>query len=302
MENKNKVIMDDEFRVLGTGSPVPLGDPDEECRRRRQGGWVALAIVALIGLLMMAFWPGGKAQDGTEDDEIGVFESEYESESVKALGTDDQVIPYAERIDTTVSGHPLVLFIPHHATPRLRVGQPDEKTLEAVMGFQAADIRADNYEILGDFVLAGEQLTRGVSKKGYCAIVDGKMTIGVGEDTPLLGEAISKGGYFFRQYALVDNGTPVENKPKNKTVRKALCSRGGQVFVVFSDLDETLTDFARVLADFGVDNAIYLVGSDASFGWATDANGKQRQYGNWDRRPEYKNESYVIWVGNGENR
>ena len=302
MENKNKEILDDEFRVLGTGSPVPLGDPDEERRRRRQGGWIALAIVALIGLGMIFFWPKDKELDGVPDDEIGVFESEYESGSVKALGTEDQVIPYAERIDTVVSGHPLTLFIPHHATPRLRVGQPDEMALEAVMGFQAADIRADNYEILGDFVLAGEQLTRGVSKKGFCAILDGKITVGVGEETPLLGEAISKGGYFFRQYALVDNGAPVENKPKNKTVRKALCSRGGQVFVVFSGLDETLTDFAQVLADFGVDNAIYLVGSAASFGWATDADGNQQHYGSWDRRPEYKNESYVIWVGNGESR
>ena len=201
MENKNKEIRDDEFRILGTGSPVPLGDPDEDRRRRRLGGWVALAIVALMGLGMIVFWPKDKVQDGSPEDEIGVFESEYESESVKALGTDDQVIPYAERIDTVVTGHPLTLFVPHLATPRLRVGQPDEKTLEAVMGFQAADIRADNYEILGDFVLAGERLSKGSSKKGFCAIVDGKITVGVGENTPLLSETISKGGYFFRQYA-----------------------------------------------------------------------------------------------------
>ena len=300
MENKNKEIYDDEFRVLGTGSPVPLGDPNEDRRRRKQGGWVALAIVAMMGLGTILFWPKSKEQDGAQEDEIGVFESEYESDGVSTLGTDDKVLPYAERIDTVVAGHPLTFFIPHHATPRLRVGQPDIKTLQSVMGFQAADIRADNYEILGDFVLEGKQLAKGSSKKGYCAIVDGKMTVGVGEDTSLLSETISKGGFFFRQYALVDNGNPMENKPRNKTVRKALCSRGGQVFVVFSVLDETLTDFARVLADFGVDNAIYLVGSSATFGWATDAEGNQEQYGNWDRRPEYKNESYLIWVGLNE--
>ena len=301
MENKNKEIKDDEFRVLGTGSPVPLGDPDEDRRRRRQGGLVALAIVALLGLGMIVFWPKDKGLAGEpENDEIGVFESEFELNEVELLGTEDKVIPYAERIDTVVAGHPLTLFIPHHATPVLRVGQPDDRTLQSVMGFQAADIRADNYEILGDFVLAGEQLAKGTSKKGFCAIVDGKITVGVGENTPLLGETMSKGGYFFRQYALVDNGAPVENKPKNKTVRKALCCRGGQVFVAFGVLDETLTDFARTLADFGVDNAIYLVGSAATFGWATDSEGNQEQFGSWDRRPEYKNESYVIWVGSDE--
>ena len=300
MENKRKEIYDDEFRVLGTGSPVPLGDPDEERRRRRQGGWVALAIVALLGLGIYVFWPKDKEQNEEQEEEVGVFESQYESDVVETLGTEDKVIPYAERIDTMVAGHPLALFIPHHAMPILRVGQPDDKTLDTVMGFQAADIRADNYEILGDFVLAGEQLSKGSSKKGFCAILDGKITVGVGENTPLLSEAISKGGYFFRQYALVDNGTPVENKPRNKTVRKALCSRRGQVFVVFGILEETLTDFAQALADFGVDNAIYLVGSSATFGWATDSEGHQEQYGNWDRRPEYKNESYVIWVGANE--
>lgn len=278
---------DGGFRASGTI------DPFRDLKRKRfkrQVAWASFAIVALLGLGMILFWPK------TVPDEVeGVFESSFETSDIRALGKESIATPYAEQLDTVVAGHPLRLFIPHHATPRLRVGQPDEKTLQAMMGFQAADIRADNYEILGDFVLAGEKLTRGVSKKGYCAIVDGKITVGVGEDTPLLSEAVSKGGYFFRQYPLVDNGRPVENKPRNKTVRKALCDRGGQVFVVFSGLEETLTEFARALAALGVDNAIYLVGSDASFGWAVDADGNREQFGNVDLRPEYKNESYILW-------
>ena len=295
MDYKDKEQLDDEFRVLGNGSPVPLGDPDADSRRRKLGGWVAFAIVALLGLGIVLFWPEPREVDGGQDEEIGVFESSYESQSLKALGADVAPQPYAERLDTVVAGRPLRLFIPHHAIPRLRVGQPDEKAMEAVMGFQAADIRADNHEILGDFVLAGERLATGTSKKGFCAIVDGNVRVGVGEETPLLDEAIGKEGYFFRQYPLVDNGVPVENKPRNKTVRKALCDRGGQVFVVFSGDDETFDEFAHVLAEFGVDNAIYLVGSEATFGWTVDADGNRTQYGNWDRRPEYRNESYILW-------
>ena len=83
MENKNKEIIDDEFRVLGTGSPVPTGNLEGDQRRRRQGSWVALAIVALLGLGMILFWP----KAGVQDDEIGVFESEYESEAPNVLGT-----------------------------------------------------------------------------------------------------------------------------------------------------------------------------------------------------------------------
>ena len=36
MENNNHNIQDDEFRVLGTGSPVPLGGSEEERRRRAE--------------------------------------------------------------------------------------------------------------------------------------------------------------------------------------------------------------------------------------------------------------------------
>ena len=47
-----------------------------------------------------------------------------------------------------------------------------------------------NLQIVGDFVLAGKQLARGIAKKGYAAIMDDKITIGVGTSTPLLQQAI----------------------------------------------------------------------------------------------------------------
>ena len=46
MENNNREIRDDEFRVLGNGAPFRHPDPAEERRRKRMGGWVAFAIVA----------------------------------------------------------------------------------------------------------------------------------------------------------------------------------------------------------------------------------------------------------------
>lgn len=268
-------------------------DPFQDLKRKRfwrRAVWTAFALVALALLTLLVF----RMKGGSEDVE-GVFESSIETSAIRVLGQDSSTVAYAERMDTVISGRPLRIFIPHHATPRLRVGQPDERTLQAVMGFQAADVRADNYEILGDFVVAGEQLSRGSSKKGFCAVVDGKVTIGMAEETPLLNEAIEKKGYFFRQYPLVSVGAPIDNKPKGKTVRKALCVRGGQVFVVFSLQEENFTDFARTLADLGVDDAIYLIGSDASFGWTIDASGAREQYGNVDLRPEYRNESYIFW-------
>ena len=291
MENNNHNIQDDEFRVLGTGSPVPMGNPDEERRRRRLASWVALALVALLGLAMIVFWPRSEDPDDVE----GVFEARSETEALPLLDTLTTETPCALKLDTLVSGHLLKLFIPHRAAARLVVGDLDEKDRQAVMNFQAADIRADNHEILGEFVLAGEQLATGVSKKGFCAIIDGQVSVGVGESTPLLAEALAKGGYFFRQYALVDGGEPVMNKPRNSTVRKALCDWNGQVFVAVSAEKLTLDEFARLLADFGVNNAIYLIGSDFAYGWSVDPDGNREEFGFEDRRPEYRKQSYIIW-------
>ena len=290
MENNNN-MHDDEFRVLGTGSHIPVPDPDEDRRRRRLGGWIALAIVALLGLGMIVFWPEPEMQDDVK----GVFESRSESESLQPLDTLSMDSHCVVKVDTSVSGHLLTLFVPHMAAPRLLVGNLDDRDRKAVMVFQAADIRADNKEILGEFVLAGEQLAKGVSKKGYCAIVDGTIHVGVGESTPLLDEAISKGGYFFRQYPLVDNGEPVQNKPQNQTIRKALCERNDQVFVAVSAERLTLDEFARTLADFGVNNAIYLVGSEFAYGWSVDRNGNREEFGSEDLRPDYQKQSYILW-------
>lgn len=290
MENNNN-MRDDEFRVLGTGSHIPVPEPDEDRRRRKLSGWIALAIVALLGLGMIVFWPKPEVQDDVK----GVFESRSETELLQPLDTLSMESPCVVKVDTSVSGHLLTLFIPHKAAPRLLVGNLDDRDRQAVMVFQAADIRADNKEILGEFVLAGEQLAKGVSKKGYCAIVDGTIHVGVGESTPLLDEAISKGGYFFRQYPLVDNGEPVQNKPQNLTIRKALCEWNGQILVAVSADRLSLDEFARTLAEFGVSNAIYLVGSEFAYGWSVDRNGNREEFGSEDLRPDYQKQSYILW-------
>ena len=291
MESNNHNIQDDEFRVLGTGSPVPVGNGDDQRRRNRLIAWVSLAIVALLGLAMIVFWP----ESGDSDDVEGVFESRSEAEAFAYLDTLTVETPCAVKIDTLVSGHLLNLFVPHRARARLVVGDLDEKDRQAVMVFQAADIRADNHEILGEFVLAGEQLATGISKKGYCAIIDGKVSVGVGESTPLLAETMAEGGYFFRQYALVEGGEPVMNKPRNSTVRKALCDMNGQVFVAVSAEKLTLDEFASVLADLGVNHAIYLIGSDFAYGWSVDQDGCREEFGFEDLRPEYRKQSYILW-------
>lgn len=297
MVDKGKDIRDDEFRVIGQRR-TPATSTLNETERKRKAGWVALILVALLGGAIWLFWPKGPTPPDGVFDPIQP-ESAAIAVKAKALGSVvDSLHPaFVEKLDTTINDVVLSLYIPHNtATPVLTVGAPDKETREAIMAFQAADIRADNREILGSFVLEGKMIARGTPKAGYCAIIDGKVTVGVAESTSLFEEAIEKDGYFFRQFSLVKNGVLEENaQVKNKTMRKALCDRNGQIFVAVSETDESMHDFAQALVDLGVDNAIYLVGSHSAFGWYRDEAGEQIYFGADLHRQSYKNENYIIW-------
>lgn len=292
MAEKGKDIRDDEFRVIGHSSQADTSAQDK--RRRNLGVAVVSALIVIgIGILAMVFWP----KEAPEDPNDGIFEDlpiVVEPIQTEPFGAQTEA-SYTEKIDTVINDVQLSLYIPHNATPELTLGVPNRNDKNIILAAQAADIRRDNRKILGAFVLKGEPLAWGLSKKGYCAIIEGNVTVGVSENSPLFEEATEKGGYFFRQYPLVDNGKLVENEPKNKTMRKALCSRADQLFMAVSETDESLHDFAQALVDLGVENAIYLVGSHSSFGWFIDAAGTKTLFAPDVHRGTYKNENYLIW-------
>lgn len=294
MADKEKDIRDDEFRVIGKHSS---SSPEKGRKRKRPISLVAvLSLILILGICILAIikWPKEKP----EDPEEGLFEElpavVMNNDEPKPFGVKTD-LSYTEKIDTVINDVILSIYIPHNATPELTLGVPDGDDKSIIFAAQAADIRRDNRKILGAFVLKGEPLAWGLSKKGYCAIIDGRVTVGVSENSPLFEEATEKEGYFFRQYPLVDNGVLVENEPKNKTMRKAICSRAEQVFVVVSESDESFHDFAQALVDLGVENAVYLVGSHSSFGWFIDEREEKEFFAPDVHRNTYKNENYIIW-------
>ncbi|MCQ2608883.1 MAG: hypothetical protein MJ197_09385, partial [Bacteroidales bacterium] len=232
------------------------------------------------------------------DNNQSVFEPtqiEQKTVTTKPFGkqTNDTTI---ERLDTTINDIGLSIFIPHNAKTKLCKGQPSKTDTNILMCAQAADIRADNKKIVGAFVIAGEPIAWGLSKQGYCAIITNTITIGKAENTPLFEEATEKGGYFFRQYALIDSCRIVENNLKNKSLRKALCQRNSEIFMVTSATPESMHDFAQALVDLGVENAISLVGSGFSIGWYYNNETKDFQdFNEYQKRTIYENETYIVW-------
>lgn len=286
MINRIDEIQDDELRVIGR----PSGS--EDTRKPRKWLWNVMAVAIVAAVVAATIICSRKPGPGNDP---VVFDSSIK-EKIEPLGNyaDTTGKAYTEHLELTINDIPLDIYIPHNAKPSLAIGTPDIFDKNIVLVTQAADIRADNGKINGAFVLAGKPMAWGLSKKGYVGIIDDKITVGVADNSPLFEEATEKGGYFFRQYPLVDNGVLVENEPKGKAIRKAICDRAGEIIVVMSISPESFHDFAQALVDLQVDNAVYLVGSD-SYGFFRDKYDHLTQICE-KRREGYKYENYIKWT------
>lgn len=290
-----KDIKDDQIRIIGE---------DNSGKSPFRRFWIILLSVCVLllvgGSILFAVLNREKASE--TEPEPAYFEPEATSEPIVCewLGSrvDSLAKGFTEIRDTLINDIPLRIYIPHNAEMSLYVGRMDIRDTSVVYAAQAADVRADNGGIVGAFVLKGTPRSWGLSKKGFCASIDGVVTVGVAENSPLFEEATEKEGYFFRQYPLVDNGQLVENAPKGKSIRRGICDRQGEIFMVETGTPESFHDFAQALVDLGVDQAIYLVGSSA-YGWAIDQAGTRHEFGDNNyytgRRRMPKNTSYIVW-------
>lgn len=261
-------INDNEIRVIG-------GDGGGVKKRIPWWVWV----VAGITVASIVFWVlFQKPQDGEtpsqSEEPVLHADTPIETEAPDIwLDNTDASLPCATFMsDTLIDSIHLQIYIPYNATPELHVGPLSSKDPDIILATLAADLRRDNGKIVGAFVLAGEPLSWGLSKKGYCAIIDGRITLGMAKNSPLFEQATEQGGYFFRQYPSVANGLMVENKPENASFRRALCNLNGKLCIIGCTDRVLMNDFSQALAHLGVSDAILLVGGTAD-GWYRDAEG-----------------------------
>ena len=86
----------------------------------------------------------------------------------------------------------------------------------------------------------------------------------------------------------------MENEPKGKSIRKAICQRGEEIVVVMTSEPESFHDFSQALIDLGASNAVYLVGS-ASYGYFRDKLDQLSIIYNKQRGGQ-KYENHIQWV------
>ena len=286
--NTNK-DQDNEVYILGTETSEKTKGTTNKTK------WIvfsACAVLAILVGIILIFKTTGESTPEY------YFEPEHSLQESISIITDTTSVGakgkgYIEALNDTINDVPLAIYVPHNSTMSLCIGMPEQSDSSIVFAAMAADIRKDNQQIVGDFVLSGKRLARGIAKKGFCAIDGQTISIGVSEYTPLLDRVIENGGSFFRQYPLVHNGILIENRIKNKSIRRALAVRDEQVIMVESRNVESFHDFSQALIDIGVSDAIYLVGGNA-YGWYYDHAHVRNEFGE-ELTDLPENISYIVW-------
>ena len=287
-------ILEDEIRIISPAGEPPTPPSGRVAPRFPWWGWVAVTvIIALVLALVLTI----RSASAYEDDEIGEtkitesLEPEAPKEATPTPGT--AAAPYTQLTDTIINRTRLTILQPHNAIAKLVIGDSILDAGEPVLVVQAADVRRDNKQIAGAYVINGEMRSRGEAKSGFCAIINDEITIGMAQNTPLLERATVEDGFFFRQYPLVYEGEVIENKPKNLSQRKALALLNDEVVVVLSHDKLAFNDFSQTLVDLGVQRAIYLVGSNAYLK-ARLQDGSQYEFGVRVQNC-YANTNYLYW-------
>lgn len=290
--NNNNDINEDEIRVIGKKSPSPT--PPKPFVWWVLGILISLLLLLLVFLFLIRPRIGQAGEKQSSTPTASAVLTEDLSVNDEWVSTYDENHP-AEILfrDTLVNHIPLTILTPFNTKAELCVGLFDTNDADILLATQAADIRHDNGKIVGAFVCKGEPKAWGLSKKGYCAIFDDRITVGTADNSPYFEQATEEGGYFFRQYPLVDHGKAVNNNPENESQRRALCQWQGQIHVIVCKERITMNDFSKALEQLGIHNAIYLVGSTA-YGYAINPDGVKYYFGTQNAR-KLSNANYILF-------
>lgn len=277
---KNYDLDDNDIRVLGTSK--------SQVSRQRKGLYIAISallVVAVITTLFLVL----KEKDVVPETAV---ETSQQSPILSSSTSGCSIY------DTLLYESSFRVILPS-GQPMLHVGaiSPDDDT-NVICAVEAAYYRKDNGMISGAFICKGEQLSRGYSMLGYCAIINGNIHLGNAKSTSLFEEAVENDGYFFRQKPLVDNGVAIHEKntrrnPSYKIRRVALAKREGKDMIIMCDTPIRMNDFADALVALGCKQAIGLTGNDC-FGFARNTDGNLLYWG-VALDPAPANINYLIW-------
>ena len=318
-QNKLNDICDDDIRIVGdiisskssqetlcheviaekskysesdqSNDAIIVGNHKDNFKKRKKKNNILLLSCILIAFIVVtlccwSFFAKEKVQEVVTVNSLALNDNDDDRYSYQYC--DEEVID--------VDGLKLRIVTPYNSVPSLEIGHDCLSDTTSICIVQAASIAIDkdgNSSVVGAMVKDGKPISWGRSKAGYCAIIDDSIHIGASKHTYLFEQATERGGDFFRQYSLVENGKLSSMKNQDRFIRHALCVRNGRLSIVASVDSVVINDFTNALIKADVVEAIMLEGGDPIFEHV-DLEGKRHNYGVVDY-PYSNAVSYLVW-------
>ena len=300
MEN----ITDDEIRLIGR---KPTMTPKKKRTLILIGVIVAIALLLVILLMLLRqnekteeIVKTAATQTGSQQNADEPQNSVLEADITRSTTADSATFSI-DISDTVVDGIKLRRFMPGNVVAELaKYDSTLVNDSSVVFLTQAANIRGNDFKIIGDFVLKGDALESVTTTvKGFCAILGRDVILGKDDTatTIYLDSAKIKKGYFFRQTTYVKGGEPMTFGNEAKSFRRAICSlnkKSNQLLVIESLDKVTMQEFANALSNHQVVNAVGLIGSFILDEWYRKPDGERVQLFTNNNSPN-PNRNYLIF-------
>lgn len=136
---------------------------------------------------------------------------------------------------------------------------PDSTAESCYLAATALEISPDGNILFQDFLLDKQKIFAEKKLRGYCAIINGNISIGISDKDDVMTYCQEHNGTFFRQDPLViDENIILNERIKGKDFRRALAKDSENIYLIESKNKESLYDFSCAIKDLGITDAINL--------------------------------------------
>ena len=196
----------------------------------------------------------------------------------------------------TILDVPMTIFSLEHLSASLSFAEPDTADTDVMFYCRSADHKSD-LSYLGSLVVDGKEYCSDTNRRGYCAMANGNIVIGISRSEKVKDYVEDCGGSFFRQFILVSDGVLPSRFLLHGKVERCALGRmpDDKLYFVQSLNKETMWDFADALREYGFIDAIYITGG-RDYSFYRDADGLRHDINNPADYPHEKWKGVIPWL------
>lgn len=175
--------------------------------------------------------------------------------------------------------------------------EPDTADREVMFFCRCADHTKDG-KYIGTLVIDGEEKNADTNRRGYCAMANGNVVIGISKSEKVKDYVTDQKGSFFRQFILLSDGEiPGKFILSGNVVRCALGrTPDSKLYFIQTKGKATMRGFAEALREYGFIDAIYLTGGDEDYLYYRTADGQRHDINDVTTYPHKAWEGVTPWL------